>query len=58
MYRYLNNIWSWDKDNSTQHEMVISIMYSLLQNIKANYEKESFNGLKCLNNCRFWPLVN
>ena len=45
MYRYLNNIWIWDKDHSTQHEMVIPIMYSLLQNIKDNYRKESFNGL-------------
>ena len=58
-YRYFN-IRSWDKDYSTQHEMVILITYKFLQrnkNRKANYRKRAI-VLKCLNNYHFSILVN
>ena len=41
-YRYLN-IRSWDKDHSTQHEMVIPTIY---KNMKANYSKIAITWLK------------
>ena len=49
------NIWSWDKDHLTQHEMAIPIIYRFLQKHKGylSTEKELLNGLKHLNNCCF-----
>ena len=46
-------IKSWDKNHSTQHEMVILIMYKCLQNTKANYRKRATNHLKTLKQLLF-----
>ena len=36
----------------------IYIYISFVENIKDNYEKQPESGLKCLNKCRFYTLVN
>ena len=38
---------------------ILNIYYiSFVENIKDNYEKLPESGLKCLNKCRFYTLVN
>ena len=55
-YGYFN-IWSGDKDHSTQSEMIIPIIYIL--NTKTNYRNKLLRGLKCLiNKYHFWLFAN
>ena len=56
-YEYFD-IWSWDKDDSTQHEMAIIMIYRFVQKQRLTSEKESLVVLKCLNNCCFLTFVN
>ena len=46
-YGYFN-IWSWNKDHATQHEMAIPIIYRYIQNTQANYRKIVIKWLKTL----------
>ena len=38
-------LWSWDKNHSTSHEIMIPIIY---KKIKADYRKIAINWLKTL----------
>ena len=46
-------IRSWDKDQSTQNEMVILIIYRFFKNTMANYRKRAINCLKMLKKLPF-----
>ena len=46
-YGYFN-IWSWDKNHSTLHEMAILIIYRFFKNTMANYRKRAINHSKML----------
>ena len=49
----LFNIWSWDKNHSTQHEMAIPVI-KILQKIKENIAIKWLNAKSCY----FCPLTN
>ena len=49
-------MWSWDNNHFTQHEMVIPIMYRILQTYKGLPQKELLSGLIRLHNRRFEQL--